>query len=394
MTHTDGDAPGDPPVMPGEHIGRAWRKLRAEKLADRDFRRRAAQNPLTAPIARNAAKRLFDLTAGFVYSQILKAVVDLDLLAQLEAGGKTPEELAEPLKLTPAAARRLLDAAAALDLVEALPDGSYEIATLGSALQGETGVRAMIAHHDMLYADLADPVALLRGEAGETRLSRFWLYAGRPVDAVDGEGSRAYSELMAASQSFVADDVLDAFSFGDRNSLIDLGGGDGTFVEAVARRWEHLDVAMADLPPVAERARNRLDAAGLGGRIAVHGADLFAEPLPGAFDVASFIRVLHDHDDERVVALLGLANQALTPGGEVLIVEPIADMPGARRVGHAYFGFYLLAMGSGRPRTSAELAGLLESAGFWRVRTRFTQGALPLAVTTARRRGEGPHWRI
>lgn len=390
----------DGPVRtPEERIADAFRRFRARKLADREFRRRSAANPLTGPIARRAASRLFDLTAGFVYSQILKAVVDLDLLAQLESGGRTAEELAGPLGLTPAAARRLLDAAAALDLVEARPDRTYEIATLGSALQGEAGVKAMIAHHDMLYADLADPVALLRGEAGETRLSRFWPYAagGGAETTNKTAGQEAfgpYSELMAQSQSFVADDVLDLVSFGDRNSLLDLGGGHGAFVEAVANRWPHLKIGLVDLPPVAAGAEARLRAVGLGDRIATQGADLFAGPALEPADVVSFVRVLHDHEDDRALALLKLAHGALVPHGEVMIAEPVADMPGARRVGHAYFGFYLMAMGSGRARTPAELADLLHCAGFWNVRTRFTRGALPLAVTTARRHGEGPIWRF
>ena len=40
---------------------------------------------------------------------------------------------------------------------------------------------------------------------------------------------------------------------------------------------------------------------------------------------------------------------ALPPGGTLLLAEPMAGTPGAEPVGDAYFGFYLLAMGSGRP---------------------------------------------
>jgi demethylspheroidene O-methyltransferase len=46
----------------------------------------------------------------------------------------------------------------------------------------------------------------------------------------------------------------------------------------------------------------------------------------------------------------------------------MAGTKGAEPVGDAYFGFYLLAMGSGRPRTAAELTRLLTAAGFGRVR--------------------------
>jgi demethylspheroidene O-methyltransferase len=44
----------------------------------------------------------------------------------------------------------------------------------------------------------------------------------------------------------------------------------------------------------------------------------------------------------------------------------MSDTPGARPIGEAYFGFYLLAMGSGRPRTPAELTQMLRDAGFAR----------------------------
>jgi len=50
------------------------------------------------------------------------------------------------------------------------------------------------------------------------------------------------------------------------------------------------------------------------------------------------------------------------------VAETMAGTPGAEPVGDAYFGFYLLAMGSGRPRTAAELTALLHEAGFASVR--------------------------
>jgi demethylspheroidene O-methyltransferase len=40
--------------------------------------------------------------------------------------------------------------------------------------------------------------------------------------------------------------------------------------------------------------------------------------------------------------------------------------PGAETVGHAYFSFYLLAMGNGRPRSPDELKLMLSEAGFHR----------------------------
>jgi demethylspheroidene O-methyltransferase len=74
--------------------------------------------------------------------------------------------------------------------------------------------------------------------------------------------------------------------------------------------------------------------------------------------------VLHDHDDGDALAILKGAFAALPPGGTLLIAEPMSGQKGAEAVADAYFGFYLLAMGSGRTRTPGEIRIMLETAGF------------------------------
>ena len=76
------------------------------------------------------------------------------------------------------------------------------------------------------------------------------------------------------------------------------------------------------------------------------------------------MRVLFDHDDIRVKKLLRSIYDALPVGGKLLIAEPMADTPEKPEMGQAYFGFYLLAMGRGRPRTAKELAQFLYEVGF------------------------------
>lgn len=95
--------------------------------------------------------------------------------------------------------------------------------------------------------------------------------------------------------------------------------------------------------------------------------------------------MIHDHDDERALAILRSAWQALPPGGSLLLAEPMAGTPGAEAMGDAYFGFYLLAMGRGKARTAEALAQLLQAAGFADVRRLGTRIPLQVRVLLARR---------
>jgi demethylspheroidene O-methyltransferase len=346
--------------------------LRDRLLASPGFRHWAARFPLTRPIARRRARALFDLCAGFVYSQVLLAWVRLDLSATLLEHPQSLESLATRVRLAPERARTLLDAAAALRLAARRGDGRYALGPLGAALIGNPGVGAMVEHHARLYADLADPMALLRQDRRDTALAGLWPYAhADDPAALGGEQVAAYSRLMAASQPLIAAETLDAYRFARHRCLLDLGGGEGAFLEAVAARWPHLRLMLFDLPAVAARAQARL-----GPRARCFGGDFRRDRLPEGADVIALVRVLHDHDDETVRYLLDAARRVLPEGGRLLIAEPMAGTRGAGPILEAYFGFYLLAMGRGRPRSAATLAGMLRAAGFRRVWGRPT--ALPV----------------
>jgi demethylspheroidene O-methyltransferase len=223
----------------------------------------------------------------------------------------------------------------------------------------------------------------LRGEAGNSALAQHWPYADRakPAD-LEREAVAAYSDLMAASQPLVAADVLAAYPLKRHRCLLDLGGGDGTFLIAAASAAPALRLMLFDLPAVADRAGARIGAAGLTDRTAIANGDFRTDVLPEGADIVSLIRVIHDHDDAAAMAILRSALQALPRGGTLLLAEPMAGTKGAEPVA-AYFGFYLLAMGSGQPRRPEALAQLLRTAGFSRVRLVPTRRPMLVQVLVA-----------
>ena len=358
--------PEDPAGKPGWN-DRMYER-RNKLLAEPRFQRWASTFPPFKPIAARRASGLFDLCAGFVYSQVLFACVELKLFEALADGPAALDALAAKLGLPPDRLARLLEAATALELTQKRDEG-YGLGMHGAAYLGNPGIGAMIAHHAMLYRDLADPVALLKGEKGDTELAAFWPYAGAgaPHDLGD-EAVAPYGVLMSSSLAMIADDVLDAYPFVDHAHLLDIGGGNGDFLVAAAHRRPDLHVTLFDLPAVAKRAEARFAEERLGGRARAVGGDYKRDPLPEGADLMSLVRVAHDIDDADLDALLAKICTALPPGGILLLAEPMAETSGAERVG-AYFSMYLLAMGSGRPRSADDLSRRLYAAGFARVRS-------------------------
>jgi demethylspheroidene O-methyltransferase len=350
----------------------AWRD---RLLGSAGFRRWAQAFAPTRWIARRRAAQLFDLLAGFVYSQVLLACVRLRLFDLLAAQGpQTLAALAQRLSLPLAGTERLVLAAVSLRLLEARTQGRYGLGALGASMVGNTAVAAMVEHHEALYRDLADPLALLRGEPAAGQLAGFWPYAGSSApDGLPAPQLAAYSALMAASQPLVAEQVLQAYPLQRHRRLLDVGGGDGAFACAAAAHATGLQLQVFDLPGVALRARERFERAGLAARCSAVGGDFLRDALPPGADLITLLRVVHDHDDANVLTLLRAVRQALPEGGRLLLAEPLAETPGAEAMGHAYFGFYLMAMGQGRPRSEARLRELLMQAGFGRVRRLHTR---------------------
>ncbi len=346
-----------------------WVRLRNRIITHPSFQRSAARFPLSRPVARQHAARLFTVVTGFVYTQVTRAAVELDLFTLLADGPLTPEILAEKRGLPLASASTLLKAAASINLAESIGGERYLLGLNGAALSVNPGLAEMILHHDALYKDLSDPVALLRRGGGAGVLADYWPYGEQD----EGAAGR-YSTLMSVTQPMVAEQVLTAYDFGRHKSLMDIGGGKGAFLAAVGANHPEITLTLFDLPEVVAGAPTAATCVG---------GSFVSDPLPPGQECISLVRVLHDHDDDVVAALLAKIRVALPPGGRVVIAEPMAQTRGAEPMGHGYFGLYLLAMGSGRPRTADEYHALLRQAGFAKSREYGTDQSLICRVIVA-----------
>lgn len=345
---------------------RDWRN---RTLQSTQFQRFARRNLFTRWMARRRARQLFDLCAGFVYSQVLDACVSLNLFEALADGPKTRATLADQAAMPPDRFEVLLRSAIALKLLEARGADRVALGIHGAALLANPGVSNMIRHHRLFYADVQDPVSLFRNPTSDTQLAALWDYS-TPPEQLDQQviAQRAhYTQLMSSTQTVVAEQIVDCAPLSSVSHLLDVGGSDGTFLRLVGESHPSLKLALFDLPVVVEQAKERFEAAGYADRVTYWPGDMHTDRLPSGPDAISLVRVLHDHNDDEALALLKNCHQALPRNGRLILAEPMGLERHGDPAADTYFGFYFRAMGRGRCRTAAENRLMLESAGFQKV---------------------------
>jgi demethylspheroidene O-methyltransferase len=329
-------------------------RFRNQLLADPKFLAFAQKFPLTRPVARARSRDLFNLLAGFSYSQVLYACVSLRVIEHVGQSQISVEQLAAKIGLPESKAYVLVRAAVALDIL-AWDKGQIILGSQGAALLGQPWIMRFVEHHSYLYRDLENPVAMLQGKAAQGGLQNYWTYGDNELDKT------AYSDLMAASQQAVSEQILGTYNFSKHENILDVGGGTGAFLRALGGRYPQAHLNLFDLPSVVALAS-------VSPQLKTFGGDFRADPLPKGMDLISLIRVVHDHDDDVVLAILRNIRTACLPNTTLLIAEPFAGIPATAKVTDAYFNFYFAAMGQGRTRSPAEIAAIAAQAGFGRAK--------------------------
>ena len=317
------------------------------------FHALAERIPLLNRLTRREGRALFDIVAGFVRSQVLLALVDLNILDRLADGPATLAALSFQCRVEPERLAVLLQAAAALKLVRA-KGKTWHLSPRGAAFVAVPGLALMVRHHRVLYGDLSDPAAFFRGGASP-ELARFWPYVFGAGGDVDQGLATQFSHLMAESQALVAGDRLRLVDLSSVRHLMDVGGGTGAFLSAEGRAHPVLRMTLFDLPDVVAGAPAALGT--LAARVTICPGNFQSDPLPAGADAVSLVRVLYDHADATVDRLLAAIARSLPPGGRLVVSEPMSGGARPDPATDGYLAIYTLAMETRRTRTAADIAG-------------------------------------
>jgi hypothetical protein len=117
-----------------------------------------------------------------------------------------------------------------------------------------------------------------------------------------------------------------------------------------------------DLPGVAERAKQNIQAAGVAGRCQVIGGS-FMEAVPTGADAYLMRHVIHDWDDEKSAKILKNIYRSMGKDGKLLVGDYVIPSDNTRSMARGS-DLVMLVISGGQERTEEEFRALYESAGF------------------------------
>jgi hypothetical protein len=195
--------------------------------------------------------------------------------------------------------------------------------------------------------------------------------------------AQLFDAAMANFIGVVNAAVLASYPFATIEKIVDVGGGDGSLLVALLQAHPRMQGVLFDLPHVAEKATQRITAAGLAGRCEIIAGDGFAS-VPSGGDAYVLSRVIHDWDDEHSVAILKNCHRAMTDQSRLLLIErvlPSRVEPSSAAQALVLSDLNMMVMNGGRERMEAEYRTLCTAAGLRLVQILPTQS--PMSVIEA-----------
>jgi len=310
-------------------------------------------------------ERMTDLALAFKKSGTLLAAIELELFRHISNGAGTVAEIGSALGIDAEKADRLLTACKSMDLVREV-DGRHEnfsdvqryLVKGGKTYFGD--FLSYVTHRDYgawdTIADNLTAVAKNNDDDDRTYLSLMQ----------DPAQARKFTVAGYEASIGLGHKLAKEFDYSRYKRWLDLGGGSGCYAIAACERHKDITVTVLDQENVIAVAREFIDKHGLADRISTTPGDFFGAPYPTGYDLASYITPLQGYMPDKIIEALTKANDALVPGGTILIVDYMLKDDKTGPLDPAFVNLFGVREGRylGRVNTGSEWSGFLREAGF------------------------------
>lgn len=266
------------------------------------------------------ANRITGLITSFYGSATLFAAAELGIFAELSHLRRSSATgIAQALKLNPRSATLLLDACVSLGLLE--KDGnSYR-----NSLEAETY---------LVPGRPFDLSALIRVSREAyplwTALPDF-VRSGTPVDqaatTADGDREMLTAQLLAqhVRTLSIGRQVIRRLDLQGRKTLLEVGGGPGTYSVLISLEFPQLHCTVLDRPEIVKIASALISQQGSSVHVSTLAGDYITTPFPPGNDAVLLFGFLHREAADQIPVLIRRAADSLNGGGVLYVKEIMTD---------------------------------------------------------------------
>jgi hypothetical protein len=315
---------------------------------------------------------VLNLIGGFWTARSVYLAAKLGIADLFDDEPKPISQLAQETDCDPRSLYRLMRALASVGIFTELADQHFALTPLAATLQSNApdsmryAVMAQMGYdHSLGWSHGLD--SLQTGEiAFDTVTGRsIWEhYAQHPEDGM------IFSQSMSSMGSAIAQAVVASYDFSRFNTIVDVGGAQGSLLSTILRTHPNLNGILFDLPEIIANVR-------LDGVNAQTVAGSFFESVPSGGDAYLLRWIIHDWNDEKASIILRNCHQAMPEDGKLMLLEgiiPTDNEPSPMK----FIDVIMLLMTGGRERTEAEYRTLLRSNGFELIRVIPTSSLLSI----------------
>ena len=299
---------------------------------------------------------LLELSGHYWKTCTLHASVKLDIFTTIGDGSMTGEMIAEKITADTDASKRLLNALVAMELLEKKGDTFLNTEDAGRFLRKDSKAYLgyMILHHHHLVESWSKmDEAVLTGKPVRTRSS-----------FNDESVREAFLMGMFNNAMLQAPPLVGTFDISGYQTLLDMGGGPGTYAIHFCLQNPQISAAVFDLPTTQPFAEKTIAQFGLNDRISFVAGDYVTEPVHGRYDVVWMSHILHGEGPDDCQNMIQKAVAVLESGGMLILHDFILDDTRDAPLFAALFSMnMLLGTPDGRSYTETEFVRMMKQTG-------------------------------
>lgn len=321
------------------------------------------QDDVNKPLDPKPGPALLQMITGFWISQAIYVAAKLGIADMLQDGPRSSAELAKSAAMSPRQLHRLLRFLASVGIFAADEEGRFALTPLASGLQSDVpgSLRALaIMYGEEIYQAWGDLLHSI--QTGETAFNHVFKSGHFHYLTQHPTAAAVFNQAMTGFSTQESTAILKAYDFAHFDKVVDVGGGQGSFIAAILNANPRLIGVLFELPQVITGAEGHIAASGIANRCQVIGGDFF-QTLPGGGDVYILKNILLNWEDEQCVTILQNCRRAMTKQGKLLVIEAVIP-PGNVPSFSKLLDLHMLVVTGGHGRTEAEFRAIFAAAGF------------------------------